>query len=256
MITTQQAIAPVNQKHPATFENGRYSDVKQNEDGSVEVKLPNNRLYRASNMAELVEELSKANVHSTRYAQEQKALAQQSQQQPTSQQPDAGQQYSSISDYWTDQQAEQVSNALAKRYGFSNEQEMVQYFKRNEEIGQSLEDKALAADFHSKHPEFPGTDAASDTLTGIIEANGWEWNLTSMEAAHALAVQRGLYSPLSPELVAASNGTPVQNNRPAPPPMPIRGANPEMHNQEPDAWSMDLQALRQRAIRQQLEGGR
>ena len=252
-VPQQEAISPLNQKYPDTFEDGRYSHVKQNTDGSLEVELANGLKFKANNLDEMAEKLGKANVNTQRWAREQK---EQGRQQPQTQQPDLGQQYSSISDYWTDQQAEQVSNALVKRYGFSNEQEMVQYFKRNEEIGQTIEDQALASDFYRAHPDFPGTDQASDVLTSIIEANHWAWNFNSMEAAHLMAVQRGLYQPLSQDLIAAANGaTPVQQTRPTPPPMVPHGGNPEIHTQAPDAWSMPLAELRAKAIKDQLTGG-
>src|SRR5215813_6580526 len=81
-VAPEQAIAPVNQKYPATFENGRYSDFKQNEDGSAELKLSSGETFKGNNLEELIKKISKAKVDTNRWAKEQRALAQQSQQQP------------------------------------------------------------------------------------------------------------------------------------------------------------------------------
>lgn len=262
VIQTPQGKPRLSGVKPKTFDDGSEYRISKTDDG-VKVELPSGEVFQGST-DEVLNKLAKSNAHGRAYADEWKNHYREVQTRlndgwtppQNQQQPDLGQQYSSISDYWTDQQAEQVSNALAKRYGFSNEQEMVQYFKRNEEIGQSIEDRALASDFYTAHPEFPGTDAASDILTGIIEQNGWQWNINSMEAAHALALQRGMYQPLSQELIAAANGTgPVQQMRPTPPPMVRHGGNPEIHSQPQDDWSIPLAELRARAIKAQLSGG-
>jgi hypothetical protein len=137
------------------------------------------------------------------------------------QQPEPTQQ-SSIADYWAAQQAE----ALAKRFGFSNESELVQWGARATQAMEIIENQNIVGEFMQKQPDFPNSAEANNALTAIIEANNWQYNADSLQAAHLLAVQRHLYQPLSPEEQQASVGAAPQTSRPTPPPM-VRSQNPE-----------------------------
>jgi hypothetical protein len=249
-IAQEEAIAPVNQEYPATFENGRYSDFKTNENGSVEIRLSSGEIYKAGNVEELLEKISKSKVDTNCWAREQRALAQQ--QMTTPAQPTASTpEYSSIADMWAQEQAE----AFAKQLGFSNKEELMQWGEQYQQDREALEEfrtQNLAYQFQAAHPEFPGTPAASEALADVIEQQGWNFTPDTLSAAHALAVQRGLYQPLTPDQIAVANGTaPAPQSRPPIAPM-IRSGNPEGAVSDQNPWTMDLTKLRQMTIRQQL----
>jgi hypothetical protein len=248
-VTQEQAIAPVNQEHPATFENGRYSDFKTNENGLLEVRLSSGEIYKAGNVEELLEKISKSKVDTNRWAREQRALAQQQPATPAQSQP--APEYTSIAEAWAQEQAE----AFARQLGFSNKEELMQWGEQYQQDREALEEfrvQNLAHRFQADHPDFPNTLAASDALTNIIEQQGWNFTPDTLSAAHALAVQRGLYQPLTPEQIAAANGTaPAPQSRPPLAPM-IRSGNPEGAVSDQNPWTMDLTKLRQMTIRQQL----
>jgi hypothetical protein len=249
-IAQEEAIAPLNQKYPATFDDGRYSRLRQNEDGSLEVNLPSGELYRGKNLEELAEQFGKSHMHQKRWVHEKLALAQQ---QPTTPAPPTAStpEYSSIADMWAAEQAE----AFAKQLGFSNKEELMQWGEQYQQDREALEEfrvQNLAHRFQADHPDFPNTLAASDALTNIIEQQGWNFTPDTLSAAHALAVQRGLYQPLTPDQIAVANGTaPAPQSRPPIAPM-IRSGNPEGAVSDQNPWTMDLTKLRQMTIRQQL----
>jgi len=163
--------------------------------------------------------------------------------------------YSSISDWYIDQNADKIMGAISKKLEFGSTDEMVQHFKG---MGQNLQqnnDEMASMAFMAAHPEFPQTPESGDAVDKIMAEKGWQYIRESLSDAHAIAVQRGMYQPLTQQQIAIANGATVQHTRPTPPPL-VRGNNPETHSQELDAWNMNLQDLRNRAIRQQLEGGR
>lgn len=127
-------------------------------------------------------------------------------------------QQSSIAEFWADEQA--------KTLGFSNKQEMVQWGQQMTQFREDFQDNLNATQFLASCPEFPNTVEASEKITSIITANNWKWDADSMQAAHAIAVQRNLYQPLTPEQQQASVGNAPQTSRPTPPPM-VRSQNPE-----------------------------
>jgi hypothetical protein len=172
-------------------------------------------------------------------------------QQPQQITPPEPTQQSTIADYWAVEQAQ----ALAKQFGFSGRDEMLEW---GENVNQKMEaiaqyeDDRLALNFTARCPDFPGTPEASDAVVSIVQANGWQYNLDSLQAAHLLAVQNRVYTPLSGEALQAANGNVSQPSRPSAPPM-LGGSNPEITHSVPNPFEMPLQDLRKAAIRQQLE---
>ena len=114
------------------------------------------------------------------------------------------------------------------------------------------EDDRLAMNFASRCPDFPGTTEASDALVSIVQGNGWQYNVDSLQAAHLLAVRNHVYVPLSAEAQQAANGNAAPMSRPNAPPM-LQGSNPEFTNAPPDPYNMPLGDLRKQAIKQELE---
>jgi hypothetical protein len=90
---------------------------------------------------------------------------QQPQQQITAPEPA---QQGTIADYWAAEQAQ----ALAKQFGFSGRDEMLQW---GENVNQKMEaiaqyeDERLALQFTARNPDFPGTTEASDAVISIVQ---------------------------------------------------------------------------------------
>ena len=156
-----------------------------------------------------------------------------------------------IADYWAQEQA----TALARQFGFSDKNEMLawgQNINQKMETVAQYEDDRLAMNFAARCPEFPGTPEASDAVVSIVQANGWDYNVDSLQAAHLLAVQNHVYTPLNAEAQAAANGYAAPMSRPSAPPR-LPGSNPEITHSVPSPYEMPIQDLRKAAIRQQLE---
>jgi len=289
-VAPEKAIAPSNQKHPATFEDGRYSQQTVNADGSIEVRLPSGEVFKGSTQ-EVIEAMGKAKVHTSRWAQEQKAKLEQvvntgngyearfsTGERYLGNTPDEvmnniarseaeraanGMPYSSISDWYIDQNADKIMNSIAKKLDLSSTDEMVKVLKGLGEDSQQHKSEVASMAFMAAHPEFPGTEAAGEAVDKIMAERGWEFTKEHLADAHAIAVQRGKYQPLTPEMIAVANGAPVQHTRPTPPPL-VRGSNPESSfnqrslaeahwAQKPNGqWEVPLAELRAMAIRQQL----
>ena len=250
------------QARPETFPDGSLYQLKNLPDGQMEVQLVTGERFVGDPIT-VTQKLAESKVHTTVWARQKVAEAQaqpmqvDQQQQPMQldqQQQQISpptQQGTSIADYWAQEQA----TALARQFGFSDKNEMLAWgesVNRRMETVSQYEDDRLAMNFATRCPEFPGTPEASDALVSIVQANGWQYNVDSLQAAHLLAVQNHVYTPLNAEAQAAANGHVTQPSRPGAPPM-LQGSNPEITHAVPNPFEMPLQDLRKAAIRQQLE---
>jgi hypothetical protein len=243
------------QARPETFPDGSLYQFENLPDGNVQVKLVTGEIFRGDPI-KVTQQIAESKVRTTTWARQKVREAQQTQpmqvdQQPQQITPPEPTQQSTIADYWAVEQAQ----ALAKQFGFSGRDEMLEW---GENVNQKMEaiaqyeDDRLALNFTARCPDFPGTPEASDAVVSIVQANGWQYNLDSLQAAHLLAVQNRVYTPLSGEALQAANGNVSQPSRPSAPPM-LGGSNPEITHSVPNPFEMPLQDLRKAAIRQQLE---
>jgi hypothetical protein len=245
-VLKQQQAQP--QAKHETFPDGQAVHVSQNQDGTMTVEYATGERFTGDPLT-VTQKIGQAHVNTKLWARQQRAqqpqqmtepqLNQQPQQQIISQEPT---EQSTIAEYWAEQQAQ----ALAKQFGFSGKDEMMQW---GENVNQKMaaisqyEDERLASEFLSRCQDFPSTPEASEAIANIVQNNGWQWNADSLQAAHLLAVKNHMYQPISPEQPEPA--------RIAPPPM-LRTNNPELTNAPPNPWDMPMQELRKAAIQQEL----
>ena len=241
------------QARPETFPDGSLYQFENLPDGNVQVRLVTGERF-VGDPIKVTQQIAESKVRTTTWARQKVREAQQTQPMQVEQQPQQQitapepTQQNSIADYWAAEQAQ----ALARRFGFADENEMLSW---GQNINQSLAqhaDERLAMEFATRVPDFPGTPEASDALVNIVQANGWEYSADSLMAAHLLATRNHVYEPLTAEQIQASLGNAPQPTRQAPPPM-LRGSNPEFSSAPPDPYNMPLQDLRRQAIKQELE---
>jgi hypothetical protein len=245
-VLKQQQAQP--QAKHETFPDGQAVHVSQNQDGTMTVEYATGERFTGDPLT-VTQKIGQAHVNTKLWARQQRAqqpqqmtepqLNQEPQQQIISQEPT---EQSTIAEYWAEQQAQ----ALAKQFGFSGKDEMMQW---GENVNQKMaaisqyEDERLASEFLSRCNDFPSTPEASEAIANIVQNNGWQWNADSLQAAHLLAVKNHMYQPISPEQPEPA--------RIAPPPM-LRTNNPELTNAPPNPWDMPMQELRKAAIQQEL----
>jgi hypothetical protein len=246
---------PQPQARPETFPDGSLYQFENLPDGDVQVKLVTGEIFRGDPI-KVTQQIAESNVNTKLWARRKVAEAQQAQPmqvdpQPQEITPPEHTQQNTIAEYWAAEQAQ----ALAKQFGFSGKDEMLQW---GENVNQKMasiaqyEDDRLAMNFASRCPDFPGTPEASDALVSIVQANGWQYNVDSLQAAHLLATRNHVYEPLSAEAQQASSGHIPQVHRPSAPPM-LQGNNPEIAHAVPSPYDMPMHDLRKAAIRQELE---
>ncbi len=261
-------LAPVNVLRPArqnqrlnpqTFPDGKMYQLENLPDGNLKVKLATGEEFTGDPIS-VTQKLAESKVNTAVWARQkvEDAERQYQQRQPTNQpteQP-ANQQTQPSGSLASDLAARQA-DAMAQQFGFSNKNEMQQW---GETVNQKMETIAQferqqqATDFITKCPEFPGTQEAIDSIARIMDNLGLAETSENMQACHGLAIQRGMYEPISQQALQMANGTAQPIHRQAPPPM-LRSNNPEITMQSPDPYNMNLADLRRAAIQQELTGG-
>ncbi len=245
------------QEKRETFPDGQAVHVSQNQDGTMTVEYATGERFVGDPLT-VTQKIGEAHVNTKVWARQQRA--QQSQQttepmqlnqhtaQPTEQ---------TASGSLADDLATRQADAIARQLGFNDlteaKQSILEMGRVKEQV-QKFEEQELAARFHATCPDFPDTEETAETVMQIISSNGWQPNLESLQAAHALAIRNRLYQPLTAEQIQIANGmAPQQQSRQAPPPM-LRGNNPEISNAALSPYDMSLGDLRKAAIKQELEG--
>lgn len=107
------------------------------------------------------------------------------------------------------------------------------------QTARDMQINTLAASFMQRCPDFPNTPEASEALMKLQGDMNLPQTPDGLEAAHLLAVRRGLYAPLPP--------TPPPTARPTPAPMLNTGSAPQNTTTE-DPWKMDLAKLREQVL--------
>lgn len=276
------ASQPTPEARPETFPDGEVYQLETRPDGQLEVRLITGEIFRGDPI-EVTRKIAAANVYTKRWAQQQRAQAQQQQPQngelpqaweeaPTTILPASGVQYDlngapiiepgqTVAPDAVYENLQQMATAL----GYHGLDELLadqadQRARTNrleQELAAEREDRQnreTAAVFLAQNPDFPNNDQSIAALDQILASNGLEYNPQHMAMAHQYAVQNRIYEPLSQADQEAAVGMAVQSRRPTPPPM-IRTGNPERGWQgENDPYKIPLEDLRKQAIRQQLEG--
>lgn len=238
------------QEKRETFPDGQTVHVSQNPDGTMTVEYATGERFVGDPLT-VTQKIGQAHVNTKLWARQQRAQQPQQTAEPPAQLNQQQQQIvspqpteqSTIADFWAEQQAQ----ALAKQFGFSGKDEMMQWGENvNQKVAaiSQYEDDRLAMEFSVRCPDFPATPEASDAVVNIVQNNGWDYTADNLQAAHLLAVQNHVYQPISPEQ--------PQVVRQAPPPM-LRGTNPEISNAAISPYDMNLGDLRKAAIKQELD---
>jgi hypothetical protein len=235
---------------PVPFPDGKLYHVENLPDGNVELKLATGEVF-TGDMNTVLGKIADSRVNTAIWAKQKVQEAVSAVRQPEN----LGQDLTPFGSLADDLAARQA-DALARQFGFSNKDEMMQWGEAvNQKIAkvEQFEEKELAAQFHATCPDFPDTPETAETVMQIINSNRWQPNLESLQAAHALAVRNGLYRPLTTEEIAIANGAaPQQQTRTAPPPM-LKTGNPDLTSADPSPYEMSMSELRKMAIRQQLD---
>jgi hypothetical protein len=261
---------------PETFPDGEVVHVTQNPDGTLSAEYITGERFSGDPLT-ITQQIAKSHIQTKKWAQQQRAQAQQPQSGNGNTQPlipssevqydpqydspmlEPGQ--SAIPDEMYGQ-----LNRMATLLGYTDANEMVndQLALRNktEQIAQDLQaekenrqNHEAAAVFLAQNPDFPNNEQSINALDQIIARNNLEWSPENMAMAHTYAVKNGLYQPLSLEAQQQAAGLAVQAQRPTPPPM-IRSNSPESGAWQSghDPQTMPLAELRRLAIQQELQG--
>ena len=97
-----------------------------------------------------------------------------------------------------DDLATRQADAIARQLGFNDlteaKQSILEMGRVKEQV-QKFEEQELAARFHATQRQTsPTRKKAAETVMQIIGSNGWQPNLESLQAAHALAMQESTLS--------------------------------------------------------------
>jgi hypothetical protein len=236
---------------PQAFADGKLYQMDTSDPNQWKVKLATGEEF-AGDPISVTQKLAESKVNTTAWARQKVAEAQQ--QQPTNQ-PSSQTTEQAASGSLADDLAARQADALARQFQFADRHEMMQWGENvNQKMTtiQQFEREKQAMEFFTNVPEFPGTPEAIEAVAQIVDNMGLPESAEAMQMAHAFAVQRGLYEPLSQEAMQASNGAAKQSSRPAPPPM-IHGGNPEMSQSVSSPYDMSMQDLRKAAMKQELE---
>lgn len=143
------------------------------------------------------------------------------------------------------QAREWIVDQQAKALGMTREQ-YVGAMQGMMQTAQEMQMQTLAASFMQRCPDFPNSAEASQILVGGESGPGLlqQLNLPAtpdgLEAAHLIAVRRGLYKPVPPPVSATQ--------RPSPAPMLQSGSAPQV-SAEPNLYEMPLDELRKLAAK-------
>ena len=257
---SQQQPAPNLPDQDVTQEQiDNFGKLEKQPDGSYQVQLATGEIFRGD-AERVIAALAKSKVETTRYAQRIKKEHQPGQPSITplpgeslALQPQNG------NGNGQETFGQWAADEQARALGFSNHQELIQWGQetrqKQAEQDQMLSDyrtDRMMFDFIRDNPDFPGTDQANTAIAEIMASTGWETNAQNLSAAHAFAVRRGVYKPLSNDEQQAGLTTPIPQQRSGstPPPM-IRSNSPE-YGQPVDLWTEPLADQRKRIIREQL----
>jgi hypothetical protein len=248
---------PQQQQHPETFPDGSLYQLNNLADGQIEVKLITGERFIGDPLT-VTANIAEANVHTKRWAQQQRAQGQQVQQQqvqPSPQQPTTGNEVpqNTFGEWAADQQAQAL--------GFANHNELVEWgiqtrqdLDQMKAVKEEWTNHQIASDFLSRCPDYPNTPEAEGAIVRVVEHLGLDYNPDTLAAAHAYAVRNGMYQPLTVEQQRAAMGIEHPQTRQAPPPM-LQGRAPDSQQQhDNNGWTMPMAELRKAAIAQELGG--
>src|SRR5712692_2793325 len=237
-------------EYPETFPDGSLYQLTDKGDGAIEVKLITGERFIGTPL-EVTRKIAESNVHTKRWARQQRAQAQQQQPQPANGNGNGN----GSEDAFSPDFGAWVADEQAKAFGFSDRNEMLRWGNQVNEMMESQRNQQIASDFLTRSPDYPNTPEAEAAIVGVIEKLGVDYTPDTLAAAHAYAVRNGLYQPLTVEQQRAALGIEQPQTRHAPPPM-LRSGAPDAHG-DPNAndpYKMPLEQLRKMAIREQLGG--
>lgn len=244
-----QPAAPAQPAQPAQAAPTQPYTMSQNPDGTVEIKTQYGEVFKGT-PTEVLGKLAEAKVNTRAHyegmaktAQQQlEELRQQLPQQPqTPAQPTVQKTPEEIAgEQW-------VQDVLAKSLGYENFDQLKKVMGGVVQTTEDAQAGTLAAAFMQTCPDFPNTPEASEKLVTLQSQLGFPDTVEGLQAAHLIAVQRGMYQPV-----------PVQTQQPASPtPNPTlitgsapTGAQPEINPYDPKVSLEQVKAWAERARNQ------
>lgn len=235
-------------------------------DGTMEVTLPTGQVYRG-NKDEVLAEALKSQIHASRTIKEMK----EQQQSVAAPPPPPPPQPTSTLDPQTENLGVYIWDTLAQTAHKVPHNPLVAGFARHDSSLSEMAVQNVDLQFQAKFPDFPNTAQAGEAILSKVQDEfGLDPNqidqlcmvnpkqaMACMAAAHRACIAEGIYQPLTREQQLATSDAEalaaLRGNRPTPPPMAPSG-NPENGAGEYNPWAEKLDDLRNRAIRQQLEG--
>src|SRR6266852_4625270 len=216
-------------EYPETFPDGSLYQLTGQGDGAIEVKLITGERFIGSPL-EVTRKIAESNVHTKRWAQQQRAQAHpQAQPQPANGNGNGN----GSEDAFSPDFGAWVADEQAKALGFSDRNEMLQWGNQVNEMMETQRNQQIASDFLTRSPDYPNTPEAEAAIVGVIEKLGVDYTPDTLAAAHAYAVRNGLYQPLTVEQQRAALEIEQPQTRQAPPPM-LRSGAPDAHG-DPNA---------------------
>jgi len=219
--------------------------VEQSEDGkTMKVQLETGEVFEGDPIS-VTNKMAEAHVSTKRWGQEWKTKAE-TPPAATPVPPAANQEEANLQKYLLDQQA--------KALGLSDGAALKARLEQMGQITERVANQAVAADFMNACPDFPNTQPAIDAISKKVEEMGYDYTPQSMIAAHMLCMREDKYKPLTAE---EQNSTWANNmqaaSRRQEPPM-LRSGSPDANAQNFDPHKVPLNELRERVIREQLNG--
>lgn len=229
--------------------------MEQLADGKWHVKLATGEDF-TGNDREIMGQMGKAHVSTKRWAQEEVTKAKQPPVVTTPTTPSAEDQSQAQLRGWM---LDQVAEGLGVGTG-AELQNNLQFMRQ---MAESTADERVSMEFHGTCWDFPASPENTEKLFqtginfGIIPANA-KGEITvrptakQLAAAHYVAVQQGVYKPLTEdEFKLAQQSGPIAGPKAVVAPPITQGNQPEMVNNQHDAWNMPLDKLRDQVLRQQ-----
>lgn len=222
-------------------------------DGKWHVKLATGEDFSGNDL-EVMGKMGSAHVSTKRWAQEQVNRTQ-NPPPPAPVQTPEDQQAVQLREWMMDQTAQGL--------GYKSAQEMRSALTEMRQSSEASSDERVSMEFHATCWDFPASPENTEKLFqtgvnyGIIRAND-KGELTErptakqLAAAHMVAVQQGVYKPMTKEeyQLAASAGPGPRITPPNAPPI-VQGNQPELNNPQGDVWNMPLDKLRDQVLREQ-----
>ena len=219
-----------------------FGEVTKHPDGKLTIKYTTGEVFEGT-QDEILDKVSKSNVETKKYAQQLKA-----------EKEAAAKPAPVVAAPTEDEQvAAAVAEYLAKDLGTTRE-------GLKEQLSEMQAEKDLAKNYRESqkflglNPDFPNDEASAKKLTDTLAELGLPLTARNLSVAHADCVARKVYTPLTPEQVAAINaqqrGQASTVAAGTPPPNPPAGGSARTDTGNANPYAMSMEDLKKAAMEQ------